>query len=248
MNSKRKYIFLDTETTHLLEDVAPEQDILLQLSYIVIDGTNHYVQDVKCNPGIDPAPETSMFTNITPEDIIGLPKVQDTEEYKTLKELVQSKEYTFVAHNAKFDIEVLKRVGIDIEGNCDIIDTYMLAEFLNDVEGLPRKLNKLGYLFYYYKLYKQKEKINEKFGISNYMYHEAVSDILDTILLFNYIKKTYNPTYEEMVRVSNEPLKYTYVPFGKNRGEKFEDLSYNQLKYYSTLDNKNVAYTAGLYI
>lgn len=245
---KRKFIFLDTETTHLLEDVEPEQDILLQLSYIVIDGNTHFVRDVRCNPGIDPTPETSMVTTITPEDIIGLPEVQDTDEYKELKELIETSEYTFVAHNAEFDINVLKRVGIDIRKYCEVIDTYLIAEFLNDVEGLPRKMNKLGYLTYYYKLYRQKESINKKFNLDNFNYHEALSDVLDTILVFNYFNRTYKIEYQNMIEVSNNNIKFIYVPFGKNRGQKFEDLSYNQLKWYTTLDNKNVAYTAGLYI
>lgn len=253
-----KFIFLDTETARLLNEIKPEEninDIIIQLSYIVIDedadGFKNpaFIADVKTDPDCTISFTTMTVHHTTQEMLEGRPNVKKTPEYKYLKEIVESGEYVFVAHNAGFDIQVLKMVGIDIRRYCDVIDTLRISEIINDQTGLQLEMNKLRYLIYYYGLYKKKQKLCDLYGLSDKnTYHEAISDILDLILVYLHFKNEFKATNEHMLYLSNNPVKLKYVPFGSNRGKLFEDLSYNSLKWYSETDNPNVAYTAGLYI
>jgi exodeoxyribonuclease X len=253
----KKFIFLDTETARLLNEIKPEEnikDIIIQLSYIVIDeeigfSKPVYVADVQTNPGCIISFTTMTVHHTTQEMLEGRPNVKDTEEYRYLKEMVESGEYVFVAHNANFDAEVLKMVGIDVKKHCEIIDTLRISEIINDQTGLKLEMNKLRYIIYFYGLYKKKQKLLDMYGLSDKnSYHEAISDIVDCILVYLHFKNEFKATNEHMIYLSNNPVQLKYVPFGSNRGKLFEDLLYNSLKWYAETDNPNVAYTAKLYI
>jgi len=245
-----KLLFLDLETTNLLEQLESPRDIILQLSYITIDTDTkeHKIFDVKCNPGCDIDYGCMSTHHITPEMVVSLPQVKETKEYEILKDLVNSGEYYFFAHNANFDISVLKMVDIDVLNHCKVVDTLRVAEIVNDQKGLPLQMNKLGYLYYALGLYKDQDKINKEFGITENRYHEAVTDILYLILYVRHLEDFEGLSIDQMVTLTSIDYELIYVPFGKNRKEKFSSLTYNQLKWYTTLDNKNVAYTASLYL
>lgn len=245
-----RYIFLDTETTHLTNDpdIDKEQDILIQLSYAYKDDTGWVVSDTKCNPGTEISVGCMAIHLVTNEDIVGLPKYSETDNFKKFKSLIESRDFIVVAHNAEFDVEVMRRAGVNIKKYCNVIDTVQIAKFINDQDGLKLEQNKLNYLKYYYRLDKLRPRLNQMLNITENMYHNALSDIADLILYFQWVKNTHKVTDEIMIELSENPFKLNYIPFGKNRGDRFEDLSYNQLKWYVTLDDKNVSYTASLFI
>lgn len=247
-----KYIFLDTETAYLLEDKPKGQkDIILQLAYILYDTVTHDVQvyDVKCNPGCDICFKTMAAHNITPEMIEGLPSVQETKEYQILKEAVESSDYIFVAHNADFDITVLKLVDIDVREYCQVIDTYIIAQVIQDRLNDVFDMYKLRYLTYKLGVYKKKKALLEKLGLEDKnTYHEALSDIVDLILIYEHYRKLSSNKIDGLIYISNNDVILTYVPFGKNIREKFSDLTRGQLTWLASLDNGNVSYTAKSYI
>ena len=59
-------------------------------------------------------------------------------------------------------------------------------------------------------------------------------------------EKEFNISLDELHELTTIPYVLKYIPFGKNRGDEFKSLNYNQLSYYSTLDNRNVSFTAKL--
>lgn len=252
-----KYIFCDLETARLPNEIKPEEginDVCLQLAYIILDDDVGFdkpimIKDVLTNPGCTISYTTMTAHNITNDMVIGRPNVKDTEEYNYLKNIIQSGEYTFVAHNAKFDIWVLNMIGIDIMKYCNVIDTLRISEVINDQIGLKLEMNKLRYIVYFYGLEKKKPKLAKLYGLSDKdTYHEAMSDILDLILIYLHFKSDFKASYDDMVYLSNNAVKLDYVPFGSNRGKKFDELTFNSLKWYLTTDNPNVVYTAGLYL
>lgn len=247
-----KLIFLDTETSHLQDQNGkfPYNDVVLQLSYIIVDGNETIVKDVKCNPQHEISLSCMTVHHITEESVVGLPKVVDTEEYKILKEYVESGKYTFFAHNAKFDISVLYNIGIDVKQHCHVVDTLKVARIIHDNIGSHLEMYKLRYLIYKYKLHLRKQELCEKLGLEySNTYHEAISDILDLMLYFKYLmKETDNCTLDKLIYLTENQIELTYVPFGSNINKKFSDLTYNQLSWYAKTDDVDVSYTAKLYL
>lgn len=222
-------IFLDTETINFISNV--DYDVLTQLSYIVAN--NKEVHDTYAKPSnyLDMSIEAQEATDITPEFLEDKPLIQTTEAYKRLQEITEQPTY-FFAHNADFDLEVVKRTGIDVS-NFHIIDTMKLCRFINDQMELPWDSVRLTYLKYKLKLYKNRDTLASHFGIdlSTITSHNSLSDCIDLMLLWNYLSSTYNISTEQAVDLCKRDLVLTYMPSGKHKGTKFTDLDYNTLKW-----------------
>ena len=231
-----KTIYLDTETIGTPQDF-PNEDIMFQLSYIIEDSKLTFFNDyMKPKRYLEMKPEAMAITSITPEFLEDKPKKEETC-YMDLKEILENEECYLIAHNLKFDLEVLQNSGININSKVKLIDTIKVFEFLNDKQALPYKQITLQYLKYFYRLDKE-ERPKEVQGLSS---HDSLNDAFDLYLLVNLVKEKFRADLDMMLKL-NEPFMLEYIPFGKNRGDKFKDLSYNQLKYYSSLDG-NVAFT-----
>ena len=85
--------------------------------------------------------------HITNEMVRGKPSFTGSKAHHTLKALVQNSDNVLVAHNAKFDIDMLRREKIHVPR---YICTMKLARFL-DKDGVIPKYN-LQYLRYFLKL------------------------------------------------------------------------------------------------
>lgn len=245
-----KYIFLDIETGRVLERLEEPMDIIVQLSYIVFDTETKEktIMNTLCNPGCELEYIVMSVNNITPEMIQDKLPVKETEEYKYLKNIIENEETVFFAHNAEFDIKILEMVDINVHEFSEVVDTLHIYQIINDQLELEYENCKLGYLLYHLGLYRDVPKVAKEFGIDEVRYHDAITDVLYLILLVRYTTKQMNAKIPQLIELCKEPKVLKYVPYGKNRKMLFEDLTYNQLLWYTTTYDKNVSHTAKQYI
>lgn len=241
------YLFFDTETASVPDDpsIGPDEDILVQLAYIILTDDKEFIlKERLCNnAGCCITPRASEFNRITNEDIDDLLPIQEYEEYHFLKNFIENNECTAVAHNAPFDIEVLRRVGIDIKKHCKVIDTLRVSKVINDFLGLPLEYNTLQFLKYHFGLYNTRKSFDALHGTKDTA-HEALSDCVDLLFYFKHLKQEQKAPDDVLIQLSIGPNKLKYIPFGSNKGKEFSELSYNSLKWYSELTDPDISYTA----
>lgn len=228
-------IYLDTETIDVPEN--REGDLLFQLAFITkdIDGTTTLHNSYRLPPNYNEMSiEVMETTGVTPERLETLVIGSEfTKHYNLLHELISHEENVLYIHNAKFDLEILRR--IDLEPKCKVICTLRVANVLNDLLKLPFKSTRLSYLHYYYR--------NDRNKKVNINFHSAEFDCLCLMELVNYWKENINFDIETAVRITNNPINYTYCHFGKNRGTLWSDMSRGQLKYFYELGDADIQYT-----
>lgn len=150
-----KFLFFDTETT----DVQSKD--IIQLAFITSDGKEF-------NEYFKPEQEISFGAmavhHITPEFLEDKPTfkskmMQDSSSMTLFSEVPLkdylnglAKEYIWVAHNAEFDMDVLKKKGVDIP---KYICTLKIARNMLSEDDGKRDLESysLQYLRYYLGLY-----------------------------------------------------------------------------------------------
>ena len=249
MNNKEHIILFDTESIGYPEDF-PGEDILCQLAYLEIKDGKYNLYDDYTKPKLykEITPGAMSVNKITPEELKDKSSKEKTEAWTHLKDILEKseEEVYLVAHKIDFDIEVIKLSGIK-PNNVKIIDTLKIANYVNDNLGLLLKQSTLQYIKYYYRLYKKRDKLDKilKIDSSNLEAHNAIPDVLDLFLVYKYFIQEMGATSEELHNLTISNLVLDLVPFGKNRGDRFDSLNYNQLKYYATLDG-DVGYTAKL--
>ena len=133
------FIFLDTETTG-----AGPADRLCQIAFKLKGG---YAVNELCNPGMPISIDAMTVHHITNEMVLDKPAFRDGGTWKKLLDLVNSDGYVIVAHNAKFDVDMLKKEGIEAK---NVICTLKLARYFDKEGVIPRYA--LQYLRYYLKL------------------------------------------------------------------------------------------------
>jgi len=217
-------IFLDTETTGTAVD-----DRLCQLAYKNGEGL---LVDELFNPGKPISIEAMAVHHITNEMVMDKPCFKDSPVCENLKELLADKNNILVAHNAKFDLDMLRKEGVQTSRS---ICTYKLIRYL-DGEGKIPKYN-LQYLRYYLKL--NVEAVP----------HSALGDILVLEGLFNWISSRWTAEegidpVEKMVQVSSTPVLIARMPFGKHKGLEMNQVPVSYLKWLLTADiDEDLAYT-----
>jgi exodeoxyribonuclease X len=180
------FIFLDTETTGTGAD-----DRLCQIAFKADVGP------AVCglfNPGMLISIDAMAVHHITNKMVTDKPPFKGSEAYERLSKLISDTSNIIVAHNAKFDVEMLNREGITPP---KAICTLKLARHLDSTGVIP-KYN-LQYLRYYLGL-----EIDAKA-------HDALGDILVLEAVFKRIYAKFvangmrNPI-NEMIKVSNNPI------------------------------------------
>ena len=243
-----KAIYVDTEVIGYATDF-PGEDILCQLAYLYQDNKELtiYSDYMKPNRYKDSTPGAMSVTKLVPEFLEKENTKENTKSWVFLKDLLENtKEIVYlVAHNIKFDLEVLELSGIKPNSNVRLICTLKIANFINDSTNLQYIQCTLGYIKYFYRLDLLRKQLDLKLGIDSTKLenHNAIPDILDLFLIYKNFIKLYNASEEQFSELTSKDMLLNLIPFGKNKGERFDSLSINQLKYYSTLDG-NVAYTA----
>lgn len=201
-----KIIFFDTETTG-----NTEKDFLCQIAYKVNDEsfTGLY------KPPVRIPPEVSAIHHISNGMLENEPAFTQSEDFPKIKELFENKDAVVVAHNALFDLMIIKKEGI-IPAN--FICTLRLARYL-DPEDKIEKYN-LQYLRYF---------LNIEIDATA---HDALGDVLVLEKLYERLKKKLiesekigeDKAIERMIEISSHPSLFKSIKFGKYNGKKIEEI------------------------
>src|SRR3989338_5950866 len=163
MYMNTKIIFFDTETTG-----NTEKDTLCQIAYKT--GDEAFSEMYK--PVIKIPPEASAVHHITNKMIADKPSFKDSPDSKKIKKLFEDKNSVVVAHNAPFDLMIIKKEDIEPK---NFICTLRLARFLDHEDKIEQY--KLQYLRYYLDLDVEATA------------HDALGDVLVLEKLFERLKK-----------------------------------------------------------
>jgi len=199
---------LDTETTGVDENdmivqLAWVDCILVNNKFIPIESQEHIVfQDVKIKEGVP--------HKITDEIVCNYGKTW--QEIITLwnKNINPFEDFVFIAHNASFDVKMLKKIGIDLE-NEKVLDTYKQFPWKN--------ATKLSY-------------ICADFGILVCDAHQALIDVMAMISLMNKQDILSNETF--ISYAYKTPIIFVSIlPFEKKDEAKERGYSWNdEFKIY----------------
>ncbi len=207
-----KIIILDTETTG-----NKEEDRICQLSYLVLN-KNLEIEEIHnelVKPPVDIKFEAMAVHHITPEMVEDKPKIKFTHAFKRLKEL-NSPENLIVIHNAKFDLDMLKKE--DFNPFFKLIDTFRILKHI-----LPEGKFSLQYNRYALGLYKKEKNICEKYNIQINA-HDALGDVIVLYLLFKYIIENMDKKIDELIDLTQKPVLYDKFYQGKYKFEKIKDI------------------------
>jgi|SRR3989344_2607393 len=201
-----KLIFFDTETTG-----NTDKDFLCQIAYKTGDEnfTGLYKPEIKIPP------EASAVHHITNKMVADLPSFRESGDLQKIKELFEDEKAVVVAHNAPFDLLMIKKENIEPK---KFICTLRLARYLDPEEKIE-KYN-LQYLRYLLEIEIEATA------------HDALGDVLVLEKLFERLKnkmiETENCTEEEaikkMIEISSHPSLLHTFKFGKHNGKRIEEV------------------------
>lgn len=231
-------IFLDTETTGTgnAEKEGVNDDKVIQLSYIAMDLMSgetevfreYYSEDIPISF------EAMDVHHITQEMIEGKPKITDTgTAYDILNKVYNDESSYLVAHNAKFDINMLAKAGF--EPKMHIIDTLRCAKHI--LEDAVR--HKLGVLYFQYGLYKGMDDFFKKINVSKegLTAHDALYDNAMLALLFKELMGRVDNDIDKLVELTNTPVLIKTFTFGKHKGREVADIAKEDAGYLRWMVN-----------
>lgn len=235
----QKFILLDTETT----GDTPEAR-LIELAFVVMPADERtVVWRGLFKPPVPITVGAMAAHHITPEDLENEPAFDDKATIRGEFEEALADENSFVvAHNAPYDLQILKNEGIEIP-KTKTIDTLKVAKnLLPDSQGYA-----LQFLRYDLGLYRQEK-------MANVIAHSAAGDVVVLALLFKYLRMLMTGTEEEktaeMVAMSNRPVRLKFLTFGKHKGETFDEVNEKDRDYLLWLNRQpsldpDVSFTLG---
>lgn len=208
-----KLLFLDTETTGL-----SEADQLIQVAYVNSIFDSKWIKGEPVNEYFKPSVEINLqamsIHHITEEMVKDKPLFENSDVQKSLCEKMH--DHIVVAHNAPFDIRVLKKAGVTV---FRYIDTLQVAKHV--FPDLP--CYTMQYLKYYTKCYLQ-------IGNDHAKAHDALGDINVLYQLFlhihyNFIKgDSVEAKINSMIELSTKPITLKTFSFGKYKDRLIEDV------------------------
>ncbi len=201
-----KLIFFDTETTG-----NEQKDFLCQIAYK--SGDEKFVGLYK--PEIKIPPEASAVHHITNKMVADKPSFSESEDKEKIKSIFEDEDSVVVAHNAPFDLMIIKKEGIE---PANFICTLRVARFLDKEEKIAQY--KLQYLRYYLDI-----EIDATA-------HDALGDVMVLEKLFERLKNkimsedkvSESEAIEKMIEISGHPSLLRSFNFGKHIGKKIEDV------------------------
>ena len=216
-----KLIFFDTETTG-----NKDSDFLCQLAYKWGDETFKGLY----KPSIKIPPEASAIHHITNKMVAAKPTFKESTDQPKIKKLFEDKDSVVVAHNAPFDLVMIKKEGIELK---KFICTLRVIRYLDKEEKIE-KYN-LQYLRYLLDLEVEAEA------------HDAMGDVLVLEKLFERLKKkmmtnesasrrmSENEVIEKMIEISSHPSLLHIFKFGKYNGKRIEEVMQTDRGYLQWL-------------
>jgi len=223
------FIYLDTETT----GTGPA-DRLCQIAFKTEEDA---AVDELFNPGLPITIDAMTVHHITNEMVRDKPPFRNSDAWRKLQDLVNSDGNVMVAHNTAFDVDMLRKEGIEPKS---VICTLKLARYF-DKDGVIPKYG-LQYLRYYLKLN------------VDALPHTALGDILVLEALFNRIHTKAAVEFgqyavSKMIEISIKPVLYRRMPFGKHKGLKMEEVPLDYLQWLSGTDlEEDLRYTIEQYL
>ena len=218
-----KLIFFDTETTG-----NEQKDVLCQIAYKA--GDEKFVGLYK--PETKIPPEASAVHHITNKMVADKPSFKESADQKKIKKLFEDKNSIVVAHNAPFDLMMIKKEGIEPS---NFICTLRVARHL-DPEGKIDRYN-LQYLRYLLEI--------EIDAVA----HDALGDVLVLEQLFERLKNkmkeqsgmSEDEVIKKMIEISSHPSLLRTFNFGKHNGKKIEDVIKTDRGYLEWLLSQKLA-------
>lgn len=217
-----KLIFLDTETT----GTGPT-DRLCQVAYAYggaeVEGLY--------KPPVPITIDAMAVTHITNKMVADCPAFAGSPMFRELEQVLASG-VILVAHNAPFDVDMLRREGLVVPQS---IDTFKLSHFLDTNGIIPR--HNLQYLRYYHDL-----------EVGEVVAHDALGDVRVLRALFAFQWAQMLPLYEhseervleEMLAVSARPILMKKFNFGKYIGQTVKEVADKDADYLAWLFNQKV--------
>ena len=209
----QKLVFFDTETTG-----NTEKDFLVQIAYKVYpvpggDENGDFIGLYK--PPVKIPPEASAVHHITNRMVEGKKSFKESGDLEKIKKLFEDENSIVVAHNAPFDLLMIKKEGIIPK---KFICTLRVARFLDREEKIERY--NLQYLLYLLEIEIDAEA------------HDAMGDVLVLEKLFARLRKkimeeenlSEAEATEEMIEISSHPSLLRTFNFGKHTGKKIEEV------------------------
>lgn len=208
-----KIIFFDTETTG-----NTENDFLIQIGYKIYPssgGTGNETFTGLYKPPIKIPPEASAVHHISNKMVTDKASFSESGDLPKIKELFENKDSVVVAHNAPFDLMILKKEGIF---PANFICTLRVARHLDPEEKIE-KYN-LQYLRYLLEI-----EIDATA-------HDALGDVCVLEKLFERLKDNIikedgaseEEAIEKMIEISSHPSLIRTLNFGKYKGKKVEEV------------------------
>lgn len=205
-----RIIFFDTETTGKEVD-----DKLCQLAIAERGASTPTVNNL-FNPG-KPIPfEASAVHHISNTMVKDAPLFTEWSRYAEIKDLFEADNTIAVAHNARFDIDMLAHDAI--VPKCHICTLKVVRALDSETKRFTNY--KLQYLRY---------ALGMELTVGA---HDALADVIVLEQLFEFLlhtlqEKGYDEVsaLAEMERISNEPTLLTDIPFGKYRGKTLAEVA-----------------------
>ncbi|MBU1386938.1 MAG: DUF3820 family protein [Proteobacteria bacterium] len=225
------FIFLDTETTG-----TEKNDRLCQLAYKTASSA---IVNELFKPPLPISIGSMCIHHITNEMVADKPAFKDSKDHQKLVNLLNDDKNILVAHNAKFDVDMLEKEGVHPKR---VICTLKLARHLDPEGKIPR--HSLQYLRYFLGI---KIEANA---------HDALGDILVLEKLFErlFIKMTKDigpaAVENKMMDISSRPVLLSRMTFGKHKGVLFREIPGDYLQWLSgqgDLD-EDLRFTVGHYL
>jgi len=204
-----KIIFFDTETTG-----NTEKDYLVQIAYKTPgDAGENFTGLYK--PPVKIPPEASAVHHITNAMVEDKEPFKDSADLPIIKKLFEDANSVVVAHNAIFDLVMIKKEGIT---PTNFICTLRVARHL-DKDQKIEKYN-LQYLRYF---------LNIEIEAAA---HDAMGDVLVLEQLYERLKKKImteegvddNGAIEKMIEISSHPSIFHKLSFGKHKGKTIQEV------------------------
>jgi DNA polymerase III epsilon subunit-like protein len=241
-----KYIILDTETTG-----ASEQDRIIQLGYMVLDGKSVEVYNDFCSSEVPISIGAMEVHGITPEMIKDRATCIETTAYKKLQELNSDDNYMII-HNAPFDVGMLQKEGFSL--NMKLIDTLRCAKHIFEDEEAHR----LQYFRYKFDIYKNEKAEADKLGIE-IKAHDAIGDVLVLKLFLTKLREAVALKFpnvnavEKMVELTKLPVLIKTFKFGKYKGQHVADVAKADPSYLQWMQknmelDEDLAYTLKVFL
>ncbi len=222
-----KYIILDTETTG-----AGENDRVIQLGFMVLDGKNVQVHNDLCSSPVPIGFGAMEVHGITPDQIEGKPSCVETSAFKALESL-NTPDNVMIIHNAPFDLGMLAKENFT--SKMRLIDTLRCAKHLFDEEEAHR----LQFFRYRLELYKLEQAEADALGIV-VKAHDAIGDVLVLKLFLTELRKKLTERFgnvnpiDKMVELTQTPVLITRpLKFGKHKGKTLSEIVMSDKGYLS---------------